>query len=369
MRARRSAGRCSQVACAASFYELHKYLQHSGRFDEDGNETHDAGSGAGPVPLPEGVDPQATDTMGWTGLMHAAVTNDAPMARKLLAVGSNHTTRNRFGLSALLWAHWMDASAFREVLRQLVGTEADALDGNDQKGFDRLRETLERHKGEEAVLSLLRPSDLCKGSNTDAGAASVAEKQEDGIQKTQAVSQDMIEEDDTPSVSLEQNLLDIDHRYQGEYPKSGPFTANMRGFIQSMKIAVMDIIASGTVPQGATPVDIFALHLYTRAELFGFINRAPQPRLRRDNRHTAGAASNHAPHGARRRRGLILLVAFVAGAYRDGDPKEMEKWRVVVWYMCAAKRRLRGVSGVFFRGVGRYSRATAVPKQRLLSRR
>ena len=58
---------------------------------------------------------------------------------------------------------------------------------------------------------------------------------------------------------------------------------------------------------------MFALHLYTRAELFGFINRA----------------------------------------YREGNPTEMEKWRVAVWYMIAAKRRLHGVAGVFFRGVGR----------------
>ena len=76
-----------------------------------------------------------------------------------------------------------------------------------------------------------------------------------------------------PSVSLEEALLDFERRYPKEYPKSGPFTADMGGFIPSIKVAVMDIVASGTVPQGASPTDIFALHLYTRAELFGFINR------------------------------------------------------------------------------------------------
>ena len=145
-------------------------------------------------PLPPGLDPNACDTMGWTGLMHAAVTDDAVTARKLLGMGAKHTYRNRFSLSALLWAHWMEASAFREVLRQSQGAEADTLDGNDQKGFDRLKETLERHKGDAAVRSLLRPTGLRKGGSADAGGASVAEKQEDGIQQTKFVMQSLIDE-------------------------------------------------------------------------------------------------------------------------------------------------------------------------------
>ena len=50
-------------------------------------------------------------------------------------------------------------------------------------------------------------------------------------------------------MSLEDYLLALDAQFPKEYPKSGPFTGDMRGFIDSMKIAVMDIIASGTVPQ------------------------------------------------------------------------------------------------------------------------
>ena len=55
-----------------------------------------------------------------------------------------------------------------------------------------------------------------------------------------------------PGVSLEDALLDIERQHPEEYPKLGPFTADMGGFIQSMKLAVMDIVASGTVPHGAS---------------------------------------------------------------------------------------------------------------------
>ena len=202
-----------QVSNAASFYQLQSFLK-SDRFDDTGADVTSkpvSGSGKGggeaggaqavtegsqatSEPLPVELDPNACDTMGWTGLMHAAVTDDAVTARKLLSMGAKHTYRNRFSLSALLWAHWMEASSFREVLRQLQGAEADTLDGNDQKGFDRLRETLERHKGDAAVKSLLRPTGLRKGGSADAGGASQAEKQEDGIQQTKFVMQNLIDE-------------------------------------------------------------------------------------------------------------------------------------------------------------------------------
>jgi len=295
-----------QVSNAASFYELQKFL-NSDRFYSQGKDTK-----AGEVAAVD-INPNACDTMGWTGLMHAAVSDDANSAKKLLSLGALPSYRNRFALSAVLWAHWMEASAFREVLRQMQGAEADVLDGNDQKGFDRLRETLETFKGDSAVQSLLRPTGLRKGGNADAGAVSQLEKQEDGIQQTRSSIHNLIDEDDVPKVSLEEYLLELDKQFPKEYPKSGPFTGDMCGFINSMKLATMDIIASGTVPQGVTPVDIFALHLYTRAELFGFINRA----------------------------------------YREGNPTEMAKWRVVVWYMVTAKKRQKGLAGVYFRGVGR----------------
>ena len=74
----------------------------------------------------------------------------------------------------------------------------------------------------------------------------------------------------------------------------------MRGFIRSCKVAAADVIASRTYTAHgtATPADVFALHLYTRTELFRTISRALQERR----------------------------------------PKELAEWRPVVWYIAAAQR-------------------------------
>ena len=122
-----------------------------------------------------------------------------------------------------------------------------------------------------------------------------------------------------PDETLEESLLRVG-KMEGvdwygdahKYPKDGAYKGDMEGFIQSCKVMTQDIIASGKAPMGLDAVDIFALHLYTRAELFCFIN----------------------------------------AAYRDGkDLDEMEKWRVVVWYMMKAQTKVKAVPGLYFRGV------------------
>eukprot|EP00965_Chrysotila_dentata_P226190 6195247-Pleurochrysis_carterae.AAC.1 len=118
---------------------------------------------------------------------------------------------------------------------------------------------------------------------------------------------------DVPEDSLEESLLRLERKMPGQYPASGPFKGSMRGFIDSCKIAVQDIIASGTQPEGVNAADVFALHLYTRAELFGEINRA----------------------------------------FRDGKADEIAKWQTAAWHICAAKRRVRALAGVVYRGVSK----------------
>ena len=180
------------------------------------------------------------------------------------------------------------------------------------RGYDRLKEHLD--KGDKAVASILRATKVRKGQPPRLDATGWDEKQadEDGLKATRTRS---LPEDDgaPPTISLEDYLLQVDAENPGTYPGDGPLKGDMAGFIQTMKAATVDIVASPSCPQGVTPCDVFALHLYTRAELFGQINRA----------------------------------------YRNNDQVEMARWRVVVWHMCAAARRLPSSPGVFIRGVGK----------------
>ena len=125
---------------------------------------------------------------------------------------------------------------------------------------------------------------------------------------------------DKPAMSLEAYLiwLGAESEYAGLYPEKGLFKGDMKGFINSCKACTMDVIAANA-NVNVNAVDVFALHLYTRAELFGQINRA----------------------------------------YRDNDKEEMAKWRVVVWHMCAAARRLPQAPGVYIRQCSASSEAAA----------
>jgi hypothetical protein len=180
------------------------------------------------------------------------------------------------------------------------------------RGHDRLQEHLD--KGDKAVASILRPPKVRKGQPPRLDATGWDEKQadEDGLKATRTRS---LADDDgaPPTISLEDYLLQVAAESLHPLPGHGPLKGDMASFIQTMKAATVDIVASPSCPQGVTPCDVFALHLYTRAELFGQINRA----------------------------------------YRDNDATEMARWRVVVWHMCAAARRLPSSPGVFIRGVGK----------------
>ena len=90
-------------------------------------------------------------------------------------------------------------------------------------------------------------------------------------------------------------MIQLDAQQPGALPEAGYFAHDMPGFVRSCKIATADIIASRRYSEhGAlTPMDIFALHLYTRAELFGAINRAfrDQDRSEMDKWKTVTAAA------------------------------------------------------------------------------
>ena len=294
-----------QVKASVDFYELQAFLHAHGV--EAVLEAAEAGT------LPE-LRADAEDHAGWTSLMHAAFTDDAEAARKLLALGARPSVRNKYGFSCALFAHWMESSSFRRVLRERCGAGCDVLDGNDQKGVERL--AAHRERGDAADDAILRPKGLRKGLTPSAEAAAWDAKQADADGLAQTRAPPGADEDDDgapPAVSLEAYLMLLDAEQPGVYPVGGPFARDMHAFVQSMKAATVDIVASATCPQGVTPADVFALHLYTRAELFWMINRA----------------------------------------YRDRDREGMARWRPVVWHMCAAGRRVASAPGVYVRGVGK----------------
>jgi len=121
-----------------------------------------------------------------------------------------------------------------------------------------------------------------------------------------------LDEKDMPLKTLEDSLYEIDTKTNKRYPESGQFKNDMHGFVQSCKVATADIIAGGNYPPDIPPEDVLALHLYTRGELFSHMNRA----------------------------------------FRDGDAEGMQLWHPIIWYIASAKRRVRSVVGIFFRGVG-----------------
>lgn len=130
---------------------------------------------------------------------------------------------------------------------------------------------------------------------------------------------------DKPAMSLEAYLLWLgeESEYANQYPEKGLFKGDMRGFINSCKACTMDVIAANEMPAGVTPVDVFALHLYTRSELHKPLNAAYRP------------------------------------AEKDDKSKEAEQalaqrlWRPVVWYIATAHSHLKAKPGLYFRGVNK----------------
>ena len=87
---------------------------------------------------------------------------------------------------------------------------------------------------------------------------------------------------------------------------------------------------SGTAPPGVTPADIFALHIYTRSELFGDIKWALRV-----------FKTDYGEAGPNEWQQTELVKATPV----------YERWRPVVWHMSQAVKRSSLVPGLYYRGV------------------
>lgn len=112
-----------QVKLHGAFYKLQELLQRHDLAYIEGMSAEEKAA----------FEADAEDHSSWTSLMHAAFTDDAEVAEKLFALGARPELRNKYNFSALLFAHWMGAAAFRKVVRKVKGPQADVLDANDQK--------------------------------------------------------------------------------------------------------------------------------------------------------------------------------------------------------------------------------------------
>uniref|UniRef100_A0A7S2FL88 NAD(P)(+)--arginine ADP-ribosyltransferase n=2 Tax=Haptolina brevifila TaxID=156173 RepID=A0A7S2FL88_9EUKA len=292
----------------------------------------------------------AEDALGFTHLAYAALYNDADTARRLLELGSKHTMRNRHGFSAVLWAHWQGSHDFLKVLGEKVDQSATRLDGTDREAFEMLMHSSESSV-DPVVTRLLKitPSDSSAASTAMAsgdrskrrhGSLSskemlefekeqLAQRQVASITDIQGIDQllsmRVFDPSDIPQMSLEAYLLWLgtESEYAGLYPDKGMFKHNMPGFVNSCKACTMNVIAANAMPAGVTPIDIFALHLYTRVELYHHINRA----------------FRSAPKNDRRVEAELALAQRL--------------WRPVVWYIATAQSHLKPKPGLYFRGVNR----------------
>ena len=70
--------------------------------------------------------------------------------------------------------------------------------------------------------------------------------------------------------------------------------------------------------------------------------RSPLWRLYWDEAADDAFAAEESARGSR-----AELFGDINRAYRDGSRSEIAKWRPVVWHICAAKRRLASVPGVY----------------------
>jgi ankyrin repeat protein len=306
--------------------------------------------------------PDAADALGWTALSYAALLNDAEAARKLLDLGAKHTVRDRHNLSCVLWAHWSKhltgRKDFLDVLREKRGPSALVLDGTDKEAFEKLRHAAE-NAADPAVQQLLKvtmPSYSGRASSAGAAVGAATLKRRKGKGKAQLVQQTQLDErshqqsvrgisdllerrafdpSDKPRMSLEEYLLWLadESEFQGRYPCDGVFKGDMVGFINSCKAGTLDIIASNTQPLGATPVDVFALQLYSRPELYAYINKAFRTPKKGDKKAEAESAL------------------------------AQRLWRPVVWYIATAHTHLRPKPGIYFRGVNKLFRDNFIDLQ------
>jgi ankyrin repeat protein len=269
------------------------------------------------VTLLPGMDVNAMDTHGWTPLMVAAITNDVPLAKALLELGASHQTRNDFGFSAMMWARWCESAEFIATLKEARGENSVALDTNDQEGLDHLMRTRDEAKGKnKEVYALLstqsfrtKRSTLHAETMNHAGS-SFEKKQldETGPQYSSYV----VEETDVPKVGLEEFLRSLSAGGDETFPGGG-WRNDIESFLNSCKQFVQNLVASRRCPSSLSPLDIFALHVYTRSDCsyFATLNRA----------------------------------------LRDNNGTEINRWRPFSWSISMSLNRLRASSGVYFRGV------------------
>ena len=300
----------------------------------------------------------AEDSLGWTSLCYAALFDDAAAARKLLLpteqgglqTPASHTHRNRHGFSAVMWARWQDSQAFLQVLRELRGPSACRPDGTEENGIAMLNDMIERNFGDETIRKLLRihidPAEKAlKEKTREQRRARRAESTKEMVEYEKAQSQKrqgteieavqgidemlqmvVFDPADKPAMSLEAYLiwLGAESEYAGLYPEKGLFKGDMKGFINSCKACTMDVIAANA-NVNVNAVDVFALHLYTRAELHQPLNAAYRP-AEKDK----------------------------SGKSRDAEQALAQRlWRPVVWYIATAHSHLKAKPGLYFRGVNK----------------
>ena len=278
----------------------------------------------------EPLDPDSRDALGWTGLMYAALADDGLVASKYLRLGAKPQAVNRRGLSALLWAWWHRSDSFLRAVAE-AGHDTQ-MDQRDVQALTHLQLVASNNSGVKAAMSILerggtfrevpvgaRKPVLHNPSTVvtpDEPSSELSEGRSEGADNTQRSATDFAGEEQ-PSVSLEEWLLQLNSRFGKSYPSKGQFKGDMPGFVRHIKVAVVDILASQEYPDVLLPMDILALHLYTRAELFYMVNHA----------------------------------------LRSNDPEELRLWKPVAWYIEAAKKKLARTRTVLFRGVTKWLKA------------
>eukprot|EP00300_Choanocystis_sp_HF-7_P012237 c17803_g1_i1.p1 GENE.c17803_g1_i1~~c17803_g1_i1.p1 ORF type:complete len:1770 (+),score=486.89 c17803_g1_i1:352-5310(+) len=271
------------------------------------------------IKLLPAMDVNARDAHGWTPLMQAALTDDGKLTRALFDLGASYTVRNVHGFSAVMWAHWCESKNFLEALQERHGENSTDMDNVDQEGYDILEYEREDAKSSNpAVHSLLDTSSFrinfkSHASTISSAGDSFSKKQEaDLVRGLPVYSTYVMDENDVPTVSLEDFILSLGSGKDNEYP-GGNWEGNVAGFISSCKLFVQNLLASGSCPSTIGALDMFALHIYTRSDCNYFHN--------------------------------------LNKALRANDAEEIKKWQPFSWSLSSAINRLRPESGVYFRGI------------------